>query len=96
MTEKSIEQALVKSVKQKGGICPKFISPGFAGVPDRLVLMPGGRTAFVEVKRKGEKPRPLQKHVHKVLRGLGFKVYVLDDTKDIEKILKGVMQNEAP
>ena len=96
MTEKQIEQALVTKVKKKGGICPKFVSPGLAGVPDRIVLMPQAKAAFVEVKRKGEKPRPPQLHVHRLLRSLGFKVYVLDDTKDIEKILREVMQNEAP
>lgn len=96
MTERDIEKALVTAVKQKGGICPKWVSPGCAGVPDRVVLMPKGRAAFVEVKRKGEKPRPLQEYRHRQLRALGFKVYVLDDTKDIEKILREVMQNEAP
>ncbi len=96
MREKQIEQALIKAVKQKGGICPKWVSPGYAGVPDRIVLLPKGRAAFVEVKRKGENPRPLQVHRHRQLRALGFKVYVLDDTKDIEKILREVMQNEAP
>ena len=88
MREKKIEQALVKAVVEKGGLCPKWVSPGMAGVPDRMVLMPGGITAFVEVKQKGQKPRPLQTYRHKQLRGLGFKVYVLDDKDDIEKIVK--------
>lgn len=92
MREKQIEQALIKAVKQKGGICPKWVSPGCAGVPDRIVLLPKGRAAFVEVKRKGEKPRPLQVHRHRQLRDLGFKVYVLDDTKDMERILKEVVE----
>ena len=95
-SEREIEKALVTAVKQKGGICPKFVSPGFAGVPDRLVLMPKGRAAFVEVKKTGEKPRPLQEYRHKQLKALGFKVYVLDDIKNIKQILKEVMQNEAP
>ena len=50
MREKKIEQKLVTAVKKHGGICPKFVSPGFDGMPDRLLLLPHGRFAFVEVK----------------------------------------------
>ena len=57
MREKTIEQKLAAAVKKYGGICPKFTSPGFDGMPDRIVLMPNGKMAFVEVKAPGEKPR---------------------------------------
>ena len=83
MKEKIIEQKLVKAVKDMGGIAPKFTSPGFDGMPDRIVLLPGGHMTFVEVKAPGEKPRPLQLARHNLLRGLGFKVYVLDDEQQI-------------
>ena len=92
MREKQIEKALVTAVKEKGGICPKWVSPGCAGVPDRIVILPKGRAAFVEVKRKGEKPRPLQEYRHTQLRALGFKVFVLDDIKEIGQILKEVVE----
>ena len=95
MRESFIEEKLTKAVKQKGGVCWKFTSPGTAGVPDRIVLMPGGRIAFVEVKAPGEKPRPLQLSRHRLLRRLGFRVYVLDVLEDIDKIIKEVMSNEA-
>ena len=95
MRESFIEEKLTKAVKQNGGVCWKFTSPGTAGVPDRIVLMPGGRIAFVEVKAPGEKPRPLQLSRHKLLRRLGFQVYVLDALEDIDKIIKEVMSNEA-
>lgn len=85
--EKTIEQKLVKAVKSTGGICPKFVSPGFDGMPDRIVLLPNGKLAFVEVKASGEKPRPLQLARHKMIRHLGFKVYVLDDERQIGVIL---------
>ena len=49
MREKIIEEKLTKAVKQKGGVCWKFMSPGTAGVPDRIVLMPKGHIAFVNV-----------------------------------------------
>lgn len=88
MKEKILERRLVLAVKKAGGVCPKFISPGLDGMPDRLILLPGGRIAFAEVKRHGEKPRPLQAARHGMLRRLGFAVYVLDDEAQIENILK--------
>lgn len=87
MGEKQIEQKLVKAVKQSGGIALKFVSPGFDGMPDRLVLLPGGKIAFVEVKAERQKPRPLQIRRHEMLRRLGFRVYVLDDARQIGGIL---------
>lgn len=87
MREKAIEQKLALMVKKRGGICPKFVSPGFDGMPDRIVLLPGGHMAFVEVKAPGKKPRPLQIARHKLLTRLGFKVYVLDDEEQIGGIL---------
>ena len=87
MREKQIEQKLVRAVKNMGGIAPKFVSPGFDGMPDRIVLLPGGHIGFVEVKAPGEKPRPLQLSRHGLLRRLGFKVFVLDDEQQIGGLL---------
>ena len=87
MREKIIEKKLVQAVKTSGGIAPKFVSPGFDGMPDRIVLLPGGHMGFVEVKAPGEKPRPLQLSRHGLLRRLGFKVFVLDDEQRIGGIL---------
>ena len=83
MREREIERKLVSAVKSRGGICPKFVSPGFDGMPDRVVLLPHGKIGFVEVKRPGEKPRPLQIARHKILRKLGFLVFVLDGEEQI-------------
>ena len=90
MREKTLEALLVQAVKSMGGLAPKFVSPGFDGMPDRLVLLPMGRIAFVEVKRHGEKPRPLQEARHGMLRRLGFAVYVLDDGAQIGEILEQI------
>ena len=90
MREKVVEQKLVKSVKAAGGIALKFTSPGFDGMPDRIILMPGGRMAFVEVKAPGEKPRALQVSRHRLLRRLGFRVYVLDDVGQIGGIVNEI------
>ena len=95
MNEKLIERKLTKMVRQSGGLAMKFTSPGFDGVPDRLVLLPDGKCGFVEVKAPGMKPRPLQRTRIKTLRRLGFKTFVLDSTADIPKIIEEVMQNEA-
>ncbi|MDY6289986.1 MAG: VRR-NUC domain-containing protein [Succiniclasticum sp.] len=88
--EKGIEQKLVRAAKGRGGICPKLVSPGFDGMPDRLVLLPHGKMGFVEVKAPGEKPRPLQAARHRLLERMGFKVYVLDNVGDIPHILDGI------
>jgi len=95
MLEKTLEQKLVKAVKAAGGIAPKLVSPGLAGMPDRLVLLPEGKMAFVEVKGPGMKPRPIQIKRHKILRQLGFKVYVLDDKKEIQQIVSELMGGDA-
>lgn len=83
LREREVERKLVNAVKAAGGICPKWVSPGFDGMPDRIVLMPGRKIAFVEVKAPGEKPRPLQLSRHKLLRRLGFRVFVLDNVEKI-------------
>lgn len=87
MREKQIEQRLVKAVKVRGGLCPKLVSPGTDGMPDRMVLLPDSHMGFVEVKAPGEKPRPLQQRRHEQLRELGYKVSVLDDPEQIPPIL---------
>lgn len=87
MREKQIEKKLITEVKKRGGICPKWVSPGFDGVPDRIVLLPYGKFAFVEVKAPGEKPRPLQLSRHRLLRRLGFRVYVLDNESQIGGVI---------
>ena len=87
MREKEVEQKLVKAVKNSGGICPKFVSPGFDGMPDRIILLPDGKFAFAELKASGEKPRPLQLARHRLLRKLGFKVYVIDGTEQIGGVI---------
>ena len=73
-----------------GGIAPKFTSPGFDGMPDRLVLLPRGRMGFVELKTPRKKPRALQMARHRLLRRLGFKVYVIDEINQIDSVLEEI------
>ena len=95
MREKPIEQSLVKAVRQMGGMCPKFISPGMDGMPDRMVLLPKGKIVFVEVKAPGKKPRPLQVRRHEQLRKLGFSVFILDDPAAIPTLLEGIVASDC-
>jgi len=90
MREKEIELQLVMAVKKMGGRAVKFTSAGFDGMPDRLVLLPGGKCGFVEVKAPGKKPRALQRVRHEMLRTWGFKVYVLDAKEQIEEIINEI------
>ena len=90
MRENTIEHDLVMEVKRVGGLALKFVSPGFDGVPDRLVLLQGGKMGFVEVKAPGKHPRPLQEARHRLLRRLGFKVYVLDGIEQIGGIIDDI------
>lgn len=87
MRESMIEAALVREVKRCGGLCPKFVSPGLDGVPDRIVLLPEGHIAFAELKAPGKKPRPLQVKRKRQLESLGFRVYVIDGIEQIGGVI---------
>ncbi len=90
MREKTIEQKLKTSVVGMGGIAPKFISPGMDGVPDRLILLPGGHMAFAEIKAPGRRLRPLQVKRKRQLESLGFRVYVIDSPDQIGGVLDAI------
>ena len=87
MREKEVEKSLVNQVKKRGGLAVKFVSPGFDGVPDRLLLFQNSTACFVEVKALGKKLRPLQELRARQLRALGFSVYVIDNKEMIGGIL---------
>ena len=87
MKEKEIELALVSATKKRHGMCLKFVSPGCDGVPDRIVLLPYGKIAFVELKAPGKQMRPLQKKRKSQLEALGFLVFCIDKKDMIEVIL---------
>lgn len=93
MKEATIERKLVSAAKLRGGICTKWVSPGYDGVPDRIVLLPGGKIGFVEVKALGKKPRPLQTARHKTLMKLGFRVFVIDSPEQIGEVLDEIENN---
>lgn len=90
-TEKYLEEILCKGVKKYGGIALKFVSPGMAGVPDRIVLMKSGKVVFVELKAPGKKMRPLQIKRKNQLETLGFKVYCIDSFEKVQEFIEKVM-----
>lgn len=94
MREKEIERKLACEVKRRGGICPKWVSPGFDGVPDRLVFLPGRHFGMVEVKVPGGRPRPLQASRQRLLERLGFHVYILDGIDQIPALLDGIERSQ--
>lgn len=87
MRERQIEQHLVAAVRKRNGLCPKWVSPGLDGVPDRIILLPGGRVAFAELKAPGKTLRTQQRYRKAQLGRLGFKVYVIDSKEQIGGVL---------
>ena len=89
MLERDIEQKLRVGVKRLGGLCLKFVSPGFIGVPDRIILLPGAVMAFVELKAPGKRERPRQDYVQGLLRRFGFTVFsAVDSPEKVKTILE--------
>lgn len=81
-SEKQTERYLCRMVKALGGECYKWVSPGCSGVPDRIVILPGGRVVFVELKSEGRTSTGQQKRRQAELRSLGCAVYADIDTKE--------------
>jgi hypothetical protein len=90
MNEKLIEKKLCRLVKFLGGLALKFFCSSFTGMPDRIVLMPGGRIWFVELKTTGKKPTTRQLLVHSWLRKLGFEVWVIDTQELLNEFEKRI------
>jgi hypothetical protein len=94
--EKEIEQKLIAIVAKHGGNCLKWVCPGWSGVPDRIVLLPGAGLLFVETKRpKGGRFSNMQKWWERRLIGLGFdywRVYDHNDLDDIERYIAELMR----
>ena len=87
MLERNIERRLITEAKKRDGLALKFVSPGLDGVPDRIVLLPGGRLGFVETKAPGKRMRPLQVRRKEQLEALGFLVYCVDAVGQIGGVL---------
>ena len=93
MSEKEIENYLVRKIKNKKGIAYKFTSPGNSGVPDRLCLLPNGKICVVELKSPGKKPRALQVNQITKITKLGQRVYVVDSKEKVDEVLETELSN---
>lgn len=92
MRESLIENRLKLEVKKRGGLALKFVSPGMAGVPDRIVLIPDGQATFAETKAPGKRMKPIQLKRKAELEGLGFKVYCIDSIKAVDSFIEEVFK----
>ena len=84
MRESEIEKRIVRKIRSAGGLCLKWVSPGFTGVPDRIILLPGKRIVFAEIKRPGEDLRHRQKRVRQQIEDLGFTVLRVTGEEDLD------------
>ena len=87
MRENQVEKHLVKRVKELKGLCIKINSTSMNGLPDRMVLLPGGKIVFFELKSTGCTPRPLQMVAMKKLIDLGFGVFIADNKEKVDAVL---------
>ena len=90
MRESAIEQYLVKRVKEAGGTAYKFVSPGRRGVPDRMVVFPGGRVFFVELKAPNGRLRSAQARARTALESQGCVVEVIRRKGQVDDFIEGV------
>ena len=86
-SEKALEAELRERCKALGWMCIKLTSQYQRGLPDRLILMPGGRVCFAEIKTTGKKPTALQRATHERLRALGYRVEVVDTTESLNNLI---------
>lgn len=94
MIESTVEKRLCKKVKNElHGLALKFISPGLSGVPDRIVLLPGGRIYFAELKAPGREMRKLQRWVASKIEALGFKVLTINTPEKVDAFIREVREN---
>lgn len=92
MEESRVENYLKRRVERLGGKAYKWAPVGVVGVPDRMVLLPGGKVIFIELKAPGEKPRKIQEYRAKELRKLGFQVECLDTIEKVDLFIKGLKE----
>lgn len=91
MKESKIEAHLKKEIAKINGLCLKWVAPGTRGVPDRIIIMPKGKTYFIEMKQEKGKLHPLQKYVHKQFATRGHSVYVLWSKQDVDDFISEVV-----
>lgn len=92
MAEARLEKKLRDGVKLAKGLAIKFFCSSFTGLPDRIVLMPGARIWFIEMKSPGKIPNRRQVYVHRLLRNFGFTVLIIDTNEKVIEFLKMISE----
>ena len=95
MRERDIEKRLGSRIRQMGGLYYKFTSPGNAGVPDRLIVMPGGVIWFVELKADSGRVAPVQEYQIKLLQDRGANACVVRGAAGVEEFLRKLQEGGA-
>lgn len=90
MRESDIEAKFRNEMKAAGGKAFKFVSPGNAGVPDRIAILPGNKIGFVELKQPGKKTTKLQKVQIRKLLDMGVYATVLDHPDQIQSVIENI------
>ena len=96
MLEKQVERKLVDGVRKLGGVAVKFVSPASNGWPDRLLLLPGGRMWFIELKSDTGRLSVLQAARIRVLQQLGFDARVLKGAEQVKQFLQDIDNRIRP
>lgn len=91
-SEKATERKLCEEVNKLGGWAIKLLATQVTGLPDRLILLPGGRVYFVELKSYGKKPTKIQEIVHNKIRALGFDVLIIDSKEGVNNFIERVCE----
>ncbi|MBG9209441.1 VRR-NUC domain-containing protein [Mammaliicoccus sciuri] len=91
-SEKSIENHLKTNIERLNGFCLKWVAPGTKGVPDRIILMPNGKTYFVELKTKKGRTSPTQKYIHKKFKEIDHHVYIINSKQAVDKFIEEVIE----
>lgn len=89
-SEKTLERKLGKEIKKIGGWCIKFVPLHISGLPDRICLLPEGRVVFVELKTTGDNTSKIQKLIHRRLLKIGFPVYVIESSPEIDDLINDI------
>lgn len=94
-SEKTLERRLAREIDKRGGMCLKWHSGTYTGMPDRVILMMSGRTYFAELKSTGKTISPRQRHVIERLRAIGHKVHIIDSTETLTRLLTEIDSDNA-
>lgn len=93
--EKHVEKKVCDYAAMLGILQRKFTSPGHTGVPDRIFIIPGGRVAFMELKRPGEKPTALQEREMGLLAKQGASVAWFDNPESACRWLNEILNRKS-